>query len=424
MTADKRKTSKAPKKTSQPKANSVTPDRPYDIVIFGATGFTGKLTAKYLATCNEADTLRWAIAGRSPSKLESVKQTLSSLNPKSKDIGLINAEITDTRSLKEMAEQAKVVISTVGPYLNYGEQVVKACVEAGTHYVDLTGEPEFVDAMIHYYHEVAEKKHVKIVNSCGFDSIPHDLGALFAVNALNDLLGPERAGNTPITVEGFVTAGGTFSGGTWHSAITQFSRVREYERKRRAWRKDQPKSLSRRKIAGVTPKLKFRREFGAWACPFPTIDPQVVKRSARARENYGPNFKYGHYLLVQQLPKLAMGAIGIGGVVALSQFKKTRSWLLNVKDPGQGPTQSQMDNGWFKVRMIAEAEGLHAWAEISGGDPGYGETAKMLAESALCLALDTQKIPAQFGVVTPAVAMGEPLIERLQNAGIQFNLLS
>ncbi len=399
--------------------------RPYDIVVFGATGFTGLLTAKYLANAMQRENFNWAIAGRTPSKLHSTKQQLISINPDCERIGTLNADITDLQSLKDMASQAKVVITTVGPYLNYGEQVVKACVESGTHYCDLTGEPEFVDSMIHYYHDIARNKQIKIVNSCGFDSIPHDLGALFAVNALNELLGDDRAGKVPVTVEGFVSAGGTFSGGTWHSAITQFSRLREYEQKRKSWRSHSSKGKSsHRKVSALRPSLSYRKEFSAWACPFPTIDPVVVRRTAKERSQYGPDFQYGHYVLVKKFPKIAAGALGIGSVIALSQFEKTRNWLLKVKDPGQGPSDQQMEQGWFKVRMIAKAEGLSVWAEVTGGDPGYGETSKMLAESALCLALDDDKTPPICGVVTPGAAMGETLINRLQAAGIQFNLLT
>lgn len=401
------------------------PNRAFDIVVFGATGFTGELTAEHLAQCKEHQTLKWAIAGRSASKLEAVKQRIMSQYPNSNDIGVIEADIADYASLKAMASQAKVLITTVGPYLNYGEHVVKACVEAGTHYVDLTGEPEFVDSMVNLYDEVAAKKKIKIVNSCGFDSIPHDLGALFTVNALNDLLGPDKAGKTPIDCEGFVQAGGNFSGGTWHSAITQFSRLRQYEKKKKAWRKGvKKKAASNRKVSALPFNLCYRDAFQAWACPFPTIDPVVVRRTAKKRDQYGPNFRYGHYLLVKQLPKVVAGTMGLGGLVALAQFGPSRDFLLNLKSPGDGPNEAERAKAWFKVRMIASAQGICVWSEISGGDPGYGETSKMLAESALCLAFDEDTTPANYGVTTPGAAMGEALIERLQNNGIQFNVLS
>jgi short subunit dehydrogenase-like uncharacterized protein len=398
--------------------------REWDVVLLGATGFTGQLTAGYLAEAARSRTFSWAIAGRSPSKLEQIQKRLS-LNSKANSLpGCIHADITDPRSLRLMAERTRVVINTVGPFLEHGEQVVKACVEAGTHYIDLTGEPEFVDTMRHYYDEVAQKKHLKIIHSCGFDSIPHDLGALFTIHRLNQLLGEERSGKVPVTLEGFVTASGHFSGGTWHSAITQFGRLREYQRKKSAWRRDLPPIKGARHINGVIPRLKYMPEFSAWACPFPTIDPQVIKRTARQNPDYGPDFRYGHYVLIKHLPIVAGAALGGGAVIALSQMKPTRDLLLKLRDPGEGPDEHQRQKAWFKVRMIARAEGLAVWTCISGGDPGYGETAKMLAESALCLALEAEALPQNFGVTTPALGMGDRLIERLQAAGIRFEALS
>lgn len=397
-------------------------DHRYDIIVYGATGFTGKLTAEYLVSSKEAKTLKLAIAGRNPSKLDACKQDLLQLNP---DISIdtIEAYSDSLTSLKAMAAQTKVVITTVGPYLKYGEMLVQACVEEGAHYVDLTGEPEFVESIEYRFHDQAEQNQVKIVNSCGFDSIPHDLGAMYTVHELNKLIGEDKAYKTPIKVEGFIEAQGTFSGGTWHSAITQFSRLREFQKKRKGWNKSKTtKPTDRRRTRVMAPVVKRIKPFGAWACPFPSIDPQVVKRTAAARSEYGPNFVYGHYILVKQLPKLVAGVAGVGGIVALSQFKYSRDKLLKVKDPGQGPSPSTREKSWFKVHFIGEADGLHIWTEVRGGDPGYGETAKMLAESALCLARD-QSLPKEYGIVTPGAAMGTALIDRLHQAGITFRTI-
>ncbi len=401
---------------------SKPPSRLYNVTLFGATGFTGRLTAEYLATCADKAQLKWAIAGRNLQKLEQCKQAILALNPDA-DINIIQADTQDPQSLKFMAEQSSVVITTVGPYLNYGEPLVKACVEAGTHYVDLTGEPEFVDGLMYNYQAQAEENHVKIVNSCGFDSIPHDLGALYTLEKLNELLGPERAGKVPVKIEGFIQAHGTFSGGTWHSVITQFSRLREYQKKRKVWlQKEKTKPTDRRSARVLSPVIKYCKAYGSWAIPFPSIDPQVVKRTGKARREYGPDFAYGHYILTKSLPKGLAGIAGAGALVALSQIEYTKEKLLKVKDPGQGPSPSQRENAWFKVNFVGEADGLHVWTEVSGGDPGYGETAKMLAESALCLAFD-KKLPDQYGIVTTGAAMGDALIKRLQKAGIQFRTL-
>lgn len=396
--------------------------RPFHIVLYGATGFTGQLTAEYLATCRDSPGLKWAIAGRNPGKLETCKRAILALNPQA-DISIIPADSRDPASLKRMAEQARVVITTVGPYLNYGEALVKACIESGTHYVDLAGEPEFVDGLIHDHQAQAAQNRVKIVNACGFDSVPHDLGALYTLQQLNQLLGPERAGKVAVKIEGFIRAKGNFSGGTWHSAITQFSRLREYEKNRKAWRqKAISQAPERRRSRVLAPVIKFCKPWGAWAIPFPSIDPQVVKRTARSRDEYGPNFAYGHYILIRSLPKGLALIAGAGGLVALSQFEFSRKKLLQLKDPGQGPSPAERAKAWFKVHFHGEADGMHVWTEVSGKDPGYGDTAKMLGESALCLALD-DNLPARYGIVTTGAAMGDALIQRLQQTGIQFRTL-
>jgi short subunit dehydrogenase-like uncharacterized protein len=397
-------------------------ERAFDIVVFGATGFTGKLTAEYLVQCNDSKRIKLAIAGRSASKLQACKQDLLAINADN-EIGTIEADSSDYASLLAMASQAKVIITTVGPYLKYGEPLVKACVEAGTHYVDLTGEPEFVEGLEHDYQDKAAEKKIKIINSCGFDSIPHDLGALYTVHQLNKVIGADRAGKVPVKIEGFIEAKGTFSGGTWHSAITQFSRLKEYQKKRKAWHKSKTTRPTDRRRTRVMPlRVKYENAFSSWACPFPSIDPQVVKRTAACRKEFGPDFIYGHYILIKKLPSLIGGVVGAGGVVALSQFKYSREKLLKIKDPGQGPSEDTRKNSWFKVHFVGEADGLHVWTEVAGGDPGYGETSKMLAESALCLALD-KNLPEEFGIVTPGAGMGVALIERLDNAGITFRTI-
>ena len=193
-------------------------EREYDVVVFGATGFTGALTAEYLAHRAPATT-RWALAGRNRDKLEAVRRSLAEISPASAQLPLLTADTGDASSMRKLAESTRVVITTVGPYIKYGEPVVAACAAAGTSYVDLTGEPEFVDLMWLRYHEQAQQTGARLIHSCGFDSIPYDLGALFAVQHL-----PEGA---PIKLEGFVRAGGTFSGGTYHSALHIMGRLRQ-----------------------------------------------------------------------------------------------------------------------------------------------------------------------------------------------------
>jgi short subunit dehydrogenase-like uncharacterized protein len=384
-------------------------ERDYDIVVFGATGFTGALTAEYLAA-HVPPGVRWALAGRNMGKLEQVR---ARLDPRSADLPLLRADVTDSDSLREVAEATRVVITTVGPYIRYGEPLVAACAAAGTDYVDLTGEPEFVDRMWLGYHDQARDSGARIVHSCGFDSIPYDLGALFTVSQL-----PE---GVPIALEGFVRVGGTFSGGTYQSTIEILSRLRQGMAVARERRSRETRPADRR-VRGVSGPPGHDEFAGGWVLPFPTIDPQTVLRSARALERYGPDFSYGHYLTVKRLPVLVGMAGGAAGAVALAQIPPARRMMLKLKSSGEGPSPEQRAKSWFRVRFRARADGQELLTQVSGGDPGYGETSKMLAESALCLASD--ELPPRSGQLTPAVAMGDALLARLQAAEIKFEVIS
>ena len=398
------------------------PEPAHEIVVYGATGFTGELTAEYLARAGAAapmDTpIRWALAGRNRAKLEAVRGRLAAIDSALSELPLLEADAGDPTSLRALAQSTKVVISTVGPYIHYGEPLVAACAAAGTDYADLTGEPEFVDRMWLGYHAQAERSGARLVHSCGFDSIPYDLGVLHTVGQL-----PE---GVPIAVQGFVSAGGTFSGGTFHSAVNAMARLRQSASVARERRKLESR-LEHRRVRGSAGRPRNVPEAGGWVVPFPTIDPQTVLRSARALERYGPDFSYQHNIVVKRLPMVGGAIAGAGAVIALAQLPPTRKLLLKLKDPGDGPTPEQREKGWFRVRFLARAGdpaggGQRIITEVTGGDPGYGETSKMLAESALCLARD--EIPKRSGQLTPAVAMGQPLIERLQRAGIGFQTVS
>jgi short subunit dehydrogenase-like uncharacterized protein len=379
-------------------------DRQHDVVVFGCTGFTGKLTAEYLARHAPAGT-RWALAGRNREKLERLKEDIGA------DVPLLHADVEDAGSLREVASASRVVITTVGPYINYGEPLVAACAGAGTDYVDLTGEPEFVDLMYVRHHARAVETGARIVHACGFDSIPPDLGTLFTVKQL-----PE---NVPLKVEGFVRAGGAPSGGTFHSALTAFSRVRSYARAHSERKKLEGREDGRR-VRGIRGTPRHESGLG-WVLPMPTIDPQIVLRSARAIERYGPDFSYGHYAAIKRLPVAAGVVGGVTGLFALAQVPPARKLLMNLRKPGDGPTPEQMEKGWFKLRFRGEGGGRRVETEVSGGDPGYGDTSKMLAESALCLAHDD--LPGCAGQVTTAMAMGDALTERLERAGIKFSVI-
>ncbi|MFC7908133.1 saccharopine dehydrogenase family protein [Streptomyces nigra] len=381
-------------------------DRPYDIVLFGATGFVGVLTAEYLAA-HAPEGLRWALAGRSKAKLEALRASL----PDAAGVDVLEADVADPASVRRLAEQARVVASTVGPYVRYGEDLVAACADTGADYLDLCGEPEFVDLTYVRHDARARETGARLVHACGFDSVPHDLGAYFTVRQL-----PE---GVPLTVDAYVTADAAFSGGTFASALGQFARGRQMAAAARDRARHEPRLMGRRALA-PTGAPRFAGEVGAWALPLPTIDPQIVKRSARALERYGPDFRYRHYAAVRRLPIAVGGVAAMAALLTAAQLPPARRWLSDRLKPGEGPGPEKRAKSWFSVRFVGEGGGRRVFTEVAGGDPGYGETAKMFAESALCLAFD--ELPDTAGQVTTAVAMGDTLIERLRAAGITFRV--
>ena len=377
-------------------------DRDFDIVLLGATGFTGGLTADYLAA-HAPTSLRWAIAGRNEARLAEVSARVGG------DVGVLVADASDAAALSDLARRARVVISTVGPYLRYGEPLVAACAEAGTDYVDLTGEPEFVDRMWLAHHQTALRTGARLVHACGFDSIPYDLGAYFTVAQLPD--------DVPITLRGVVRSGGSLSGGTFHSAIHQLSRAKQakqaYAARRRA--EERPDGRSSRAVSG---RPHRDPELGYWLLPLPTIDPVIVARSGAALASYGPRFRYSHWAGTKTLRFAAGGAAAVAALSAAAQVKPVRDLLLDRVPQGSGPDEARREKGWFTVDFIGEGGGHTVHTRVAGADPGYTETAKMVAESAMCLALDD--LPVTSGQVTTAVAMGDALLARLQKAGLTF----
>ncbi len=397
--------------TDQPSPDQPSPDqRSHDLVLFGATGFTGGLTAEYLAR-NAPQDCRWALAGRNRTRLEAVRSRLTAIDPSLADLPLLVADATDAASLAQVAGSARVVATTVGPYVEYGEPLVAACAEAGTDYLDLTGEPEFVDRMYVRWHKVAQSTGARIVHACGFDSVPHDLGVWFTVQQL-----PE---GVPLQVRGMLRAGGRPSGGTFASAMTAMSRVRQ-ARQAAAERRGLERRPEGRKARAVAGPPHRDPATGWWLVPLPTIDPLVVKRSAAALDRYGPDFSYAHYAAVRRLPVAVGGVAGVGTLAAMAQVPPLRRLLVSRVPQGQGPSEERRARSWFRVRFVGEGGGRRVVTEVSGGDPGYDETAKMLAESALCLAFDDN--PPTSGSVTTAAAMGANLVDRLTKSGIGFDV--
>ncbi|NSL43028.1 trans-acting enoyl reductase family protein, partial [Streptomyces sp. 8P21H-1] len=249
-------------------------ERAYDIVLFGATGFVGTLTAEYL-TAHAPRGLRWAVAARDTAKLERLRERLAQIDPACAGPPVLRADVTDPASLRELADQACVVATTVGPYLEYGEDLVAACADAGTDYLDLCGEPEFVDLMYVRHDARARETGARLVHAAGFDSVPHDLGAYYTVRQL-----PE---GVPLTVDGFVRVGAMFSGGTFASALNQFARGRRLLAAARDRERHEPRLVGRR-VHASPGAPRYAGEVGAWALPLPTVDARIVRGSARALE--------------------------------------------------------------------------------------------------------------------------------------------
>jgi len=383
--------------------------RPLDVVLFGATGFTGQLVAEYFAVNVPLTQVRWTIAGRNRSKLDALRNRLSTIDAACADIEPIVAGSDDRDALNDLAQKTRVVLTTVGPYAALGEPLVAACVEHGTDYVDITGEPDFWSGIIERYHDRAVLSGSLVIPCCGFDSIPHDLGALYTAQQL------QNRGTGPIKIKGYVAAKGSVSGGTWHSLLGFLGKTRSQKKPART---SKPRS-------GARPRgIHFAKDVGHWVTPMPTIDPQVVRRSAKlAPDQFGEDFRYHHYLSTKSFPQLVALLFGVGSIAALAQLGPTRRMLKKLRPSGEGPNRTQRARNWFKVTFVGTRGHERVVTRVRGGDPGYGETSKMLAESALTLVHARDKLPIQGGVATTASALGTHLIERLQAAGIGFEVL-
>lgn len=384
--------------------------RPYDIVLLGATGFTGGLAAEYLSA-HLPENARWAIAGRSLTKLKALQERLLDTGSPKSVVEILQADAMDPDSLRGIAESARVVATTVGPYLEHGAALVAACAAAGTDYVDLTGEPEFMDRMYLDHHDTARETGARLVHACGFDSIPHDLGALFTVEQL-------RA-KGPVSIRGIVRSNAMISGGTLHSALGQMSRARQMRQAARQRNRAEPQQERR---------VRARRGFphrddhtGLWLLPLPTCDPVIVTRSAAASEAYGADFTYAHYVGMKRLRSLVKTTAAGAGLMTAAHVGPLRRVIGRKIPQGEGPSPERRERSWFTVDFIGEAGGTTVRTRVSGGDPGYGETAKMLSEAAMCLAFDEN--PETSGQVTTATAMGQNLMQRLIAAGMEFTVV-
>lgn len=386
--------------------------RKFDIVLYGATGFTGTLVAEYFALHVDLESVKWAVAGRNLNKLEALKQQLILLNTACESLELIIADGDVEASLLEMAASTRILVTTVGPYAKFGRPVVAACIAEKTHYLDITGEPEFVKEMLEEFDDAAKSNEVLVLNCCGFDSIPADAGAYFTASQFEV--------KDKITIRGYVSAKGNFSGGTWQSAILAMSKIASSSKSPLTL-----ETISKQVSKTSLPGIHKVQDLSKWALPMPVIDPWMVKRSSEARPDiYGSRFKYSQYISLKNISTMAVLLAGVAGVGLAAQWKPTRDLLLSYKKSGDGPSAEERASGFFKLNFIGESSTQKVHCTVSGGDPGYTETAKMLSESALALLHNYEQLPFKGGVMTPAGALGDHLINRLKAAGLWFEVVA
>jgi short subunit dehydrogenase-like uncharacterized protein len=397
--------------------------RELDVVVYGATGFVGRLTAEYLAAHAPAG-VRIGLGGRSQAKLSAVRDELGEA---AADWPLLVADGADFEALSALAGRTQVVATTVGPYRRHGLTLVEACARSGTDYADLTGEVLFVRDSIDRFEDVASGSGARIVHNCGFDSIPSDLGAL----VLADAARAGGAGELEETTMVVRSLRGGLSGGTLATMKDQLDEMRADKAAARIV--VDPYALSPDRAA--EPDLGPERDLNGverhpelgWLGPFvmASINTRVVRRSNALQDwAYGRRFRYreamGGGTGIDAPVKAAAIAGGIAGFAACMSFAPTRTVLERVlPGPGEGPSEKTRETGSFHIVTRARtSEGADYEARVAAqGDPGYKATAVMLGESALCLALDRDALPGRAGVLTPATAMGEALVGRLRAAG-------
>ena len=387
-------------------------EREFDLVVFGASGYTGKLVAEYIQNEYGGDqSLKWALAGRNKDKLAGIKEDLNLES----DLTILKVDSNDQESLDAMTSAAKCILTTVGPYQLYGSNLVESCAKNGTDYVDLTGEPGWMYEMINEHKETAKKSGARIVFSCGFDSIPFDLGVYFVQQAVRD-----KFGKPAQHVRGRVKAmNGEFSGGTIASLGATMATLKEKPELIKVLAN--PFSLTEG-FEGPTQlddsKVLLDEKLNMWVAPFvmaPINTKNIHRSNALLGHEYGEDFCYDEMMIAgegeegKQIADAMTSANPMGGE--------------NVPQPGEGPSQESREQGNYDVQFFADIDEGCIEARVTGDmDPGYGSTSKMIAESAMCLIHDCNDLSG--GIYTPAPAMGNKLIKRLiEKAGLTFDII-
>ena len=387
-------------------------EREFDLVVFGASGYTGKLVAEYIQNEYGGDqSLKWALAGRNKDKLAGIKEDLNLES----DLTILKVDSNDQESLDAMTSAAKCILTTVGPYQLYGSNLVESCAKNGTDYVDLTGEPGWMYEMINEHKETAKKSGSRIVFSCGFDSIPFDLGVYFVQQAVRD-----KFGKPAQHVRGRVKAmNGEFSGGTIASLGATMATLKEKPELIKVLAN--PFSLTEG-FEGPTQlddsKVLLDEKLNMWVAPFvmaPINTKNIHRSNALLGHEYGEDFCYDEMMIAgegeegKQIADAMTSANPMGGE--------------DVPQPGEGPSQESREQGNYDIQFFADIDEGCIEARVTGDmDPGYGSTSKMITESAMCLIHDCNDLSG--GIYTPAPAMGNKLIKRLiEKAGLTFDII-
>ena len=406
--------------------------RTHDLVVFGATSFVGQILARYLyKEFGLRGRLRWAIAGRSQAKLEELRR---SLGPGAAKLPIVVADAADEAALSTMCVGTRVVASTVGPYALYGEPLIRACVEAGTDYCDLTGEPQWIRRMLQKYEDAARKSGARIVHCCGFDSIPSDLGVQFLQREARARFG-QPCNRVKMRVKAMT---GGFSGGTAASAMNAFREAAADPKLRKELAN--PYSLCPKGHGSKTrqPNVKFAEydaDFQGWVAPFvmAAVNVRIVHRTNALTDGaYGADFRYDEAVLGGRgLRGRAIAtaiAAGLGGFAVAASIGPLRTALERfvLPAPGTGPSPQTQKKGYYDLRFLGLTDdGRAIRVKVTGqGDPGYGSTSQILGQAAALLALDVPKSRGSGGFWTPATIFGDELIERVEkHAGLHFEVL-
>ncbi|QRK06441.1 saccharopine dehydrogenase NADP-binding domain-containing protein [Archangium violaceum] len=406
----------------------------FDIILWGATGFTGRLVAEYLARTQDAHRARWALAGRDRARLEQVRASLAAKHPACASLPLVLGDAKDPASLDALVARTRVVITTVGPYARHGDELVAACARSGTDYCDLTGEVQWMRRTIDAHHARARETGARIVHTCGFDSIPSDLGVLVIQEHMR-----QQHGSHCNRVRYLVTKlRGGVSGGTVASMLQAVDETRADPSVRRVL--GNPHALDPEPRRGRPEErdqlgVRYDAELGRWTGPFvmAAVNTRVVRRSnALLGYPWGQDFLYSEASSFGPGVKGMLSAAGmsaglVGGLFAAASIPPVRRLIEKRFAPGEGPSEEERERGSFEIRLIGEGTSaktgrpVRLEGKVAGrGDPGYAATSRMLSESALCLAFDD--IPKEGGVLTPASSMGMKLVERLRRADMTFEV--